>query len=37
VCPDVPGVETLLQYHKIPYLRDDVAFTPATTFVDHPR
>jgi len=30
VCPDVPGVEMLLQYHHIPYERADVAFTPST-------
>ena len=30
VCPDVPGVEMLLQYHRIPYTRADVAFTPTT-------
>ena len=30
VCPDVPGVEMLLQYHRIPYVRAEVAFTPAT-------
>jgi len=30
VCPDVPGVEALLQYHRIPYVRADVAFTPTT-------
>ncbi len=29
VCPDVPGVAMLLEYHKIPYVRADVAFTPA--------
>ena len=28
VCPELPGVETLLQYHRIPYVRADVAFTP---------
>jgi urease accessory protein len=32
VCPDVPGVEMLLQYHHIPYERADVAFTPTTSF-----
>ena len=30
VCPDVPGVEMLLKYHGIPYVRDEVAFTPTT-------
>ena len=33
VCPDVPGVEALLQYHRIPYVRADVAFTPTTDVV----
>jgi urease accessory protein UreE len=28
VCPEVPGVELLLQYHRIPYERTQVAFTP---------
>jgi urease accessory protein UreE len=35
VCPDLPGVEMLLQYHRIPYTRADVAFTPATAVLDH--
>jgi urease accessory protein UreE len=30
VCPDVPGVEMLLQYHRIPYVRAEAAFTPTT-------
>jgi urease accessory protein len=30
VCPDVPGVEMLLQYHRIPYVRAEIAFTPST-------
>ena len=30
VCPDVAGVEALLQYHRIPYVRAEVAFTPTT-------
>lgn len=29
VCPDVPGAEMLLQYHGIPYVRAQAAFTPA--------
>jgi len=32
VCPDVPGVEMLLQYHRIPYTRAETAFTPTTAF-----
>jgi urease accessory protein len=35
VCPDVPGVELLLQYHRIPYSRAEVAFTPSAGLVDH--
>ena len=35
VCPDAPGVERLLQYHRIPYARADVAFTPASAVLDH--
>jgi urease accessory protein UreE len=35
VCPDLPGVEMLLQYHQIPYRREDVAFTPTTAVLDH--
>ena len=30
VCPEVPGVEMLLQYHGIPYVRAQTAFTPTT-------
>jgi urease accessory protein len=30
VCPDGPGVEALLQYYRIPYVRADLAFTPTT-------
>jgi len=26
----VPGVEMLLQYHGIPYVRAETAFTPTT-------
>jgi urease accessory protein UreE len=28
VCPDVPGMEQVLQYHDIPYARGTRAFTP---------
>jgi urease accessory protein len=35
VCPDVPGIEALLQYHRIPYTRAELAFTP-TTAAGHP-
>ncbi|MEP7306861.1 MAG: hypothetical protein ABJA98_15205 [Acidobacteriota bacterium] len=30
VCPEVTGVEMLLQYHGIPYVRAERAFTPTT-------
>ncbi len=32
VCPDVTGVELLLQHHQIPYRRAEVAFTPTTMY-----
>jgi urease accessory protein len=35
VCPELPGVEMLLQYHKIPYARAELAFTPTTAY-GHP-
>jgi urease accessory protein len=35
VCPDVPGVEPLLQQHRMPYSRSMLAFTPATTTAGH--
>jgi urease accessory protein len=35
VCPDVPGVESLLQYHRIPYERGRIAFTPLSGVGDH--
>jgi urease accessory protein len=35
VCPDVPGVEQLLQQHKMPYSRATLPFTPAATVVGH--
>jgi urease accessory protein len=31
VCPNVPGVESLLQYHRIPYERGLRAFTPVAS------
>ena len=31
VCPDLPGAEMLLQYHRIPYRRAEVRFTPTTS------
>lgn len=35
VCPDVPGVEQLLQRHHIRYVRSMLPFTPATSVVGH--
>ena len=31
VCPDVPGVEQLLQQQHMPYVRATLPFTPAAT------
>ena len=35
VCPDVPGVEQLLQQHHMPYERATLPFTPAATTASH--
>jgi len=35
VCPDVPGVELLLQQHKMPYSRATQPFTPAAAVAAH--
>ena len=35
VCPDVPGVEPLLQQHHMPYSRSMRPFTPVTTVGGH--
>jgi urease accessory protein len=35
VCPDVPGVELLLQQHHMPYVRATRPFTPAATVAAH--
>ena len=35
VCPDVPGVELLLQQHHMPYARATQPFTPAATVAAH--
>jgi urease accessory protein len=35
VCPDVPGVEQLLNQQRIPYVRTLAPFTPATTAAGH--
>ena len=35
VCPDMPGVEQLLQQHDMPYVRSTLPFTPAATVAGH--
>jgi urease accessory protein UreE len=35
VCPDVPGVEQLLEQIHVPYTRATLPFTPATTPASH--
>lgn len=35
VCPDVPGVEQLLQQHHMPYVRSTLPFTPAAAVAGH--
>jgi urease accessory protein len=35
VCPDVPGVELLLQQYGIAFVRETRPFTPATAPIDH--
>jgi urease accessory protein len=35
VCPDVPGVELLLQQHHMPYRRATLPFTPAASVATH--
>jgi urease accessory protein len=35
VCPDVPGVEQLLQQHRMPYTRATQPFTPVATVAGH--
>jgi urease accessory protein len=35
VCPDVPGVEQLLQQHHMPYTRATRPFTPAVVTAGH--
>jgi urease accessory protein UreE len=35
VCPDVPGVEQLLQQHRMPYARATMPFTPAAAAAGH--
>ena len=35
VCPDAPGVEPLLQQHRMPYTRSTRPFTPAATAAAH--
>ncbi|HYM22319.1 MAG TPA: hypothetical protein VEU08_03900, partial [Vicinamibacterales bacterium] len=35
VCPDVPGVEQLLQQHHMPYARANAPFTPVAAAAHH--
>jgi urease accessory protein len=35
VCPDLPGVEQLLEHHRMPYVRQMQAFTPAVLAAGH--
>ena len=35
VCPDVPGVEQLLQQHHMPFTRTTAAFTPVAATAGH--
>jgi urease accessory protein UreE len=35
VCPDVPGMEPLLQQHRMPYVRTLLGFTPAAAVAPH--
>ena len=35
VCPDVAGVEHLLEQHRIPFTRTRLPFTPATAAASH--
>ena len=35
VCPEVAGVESLLQQHRMPYRRDTRPFTPAAAVAGH--
>src|SRR5437762_13171724 len=35
ICPDAPGVEQLLQQHRIPYARAIRPFTPVATTAGH--
>ncbi|HKB11409.1 MAG TPA: hypothetical protein VKD69_12185 [Vicinamibacterales bacterium] len=35
VCPELPGVEQLLQQHRMPYARAVMPFTPAATVAGH--
>jgi urease accessory protein UreE len=35
VCPDLPGVEQLLEQHRMPYVRQMQAFTPAALVTRH--
>jgi urease accessory protein UreE len=35
LCPDVPGMQQLLELHRMPYVRETKAFTPAARVAGH--
>jgi hypothetical protein len=35
VCPDIPGVEQMLGYHRIPFTRQRRPFTPVSQTPSH--
>jgi urease accessory protein len=35
VCPDVPGMQQVLEHYRIPFERDERAFTPVSGMADH--
>jgi hypothetical protein len=35
VCPDVRGIEQLLEQQRIPFSRTTLPFTPATSVTNH--
>ena len=37
VCPDIPGMEQVLAYHAIPFVRERRRFTPETQGPEHHR
>ena len=35
LCPDLPGMQQLLEQHRMPYIRQQMAFTPAARVQGH--